>query len=86
MRPGLLLALVLATAPAFAQVRPAAIYPLAGDGVSRSECADIESTLRSALLRTSRSGPFAPAATPVSAGLPRNMGQEAPLALAPAVF
>ena len=74
MRPGLLLALVLATAPAFAQVRHAAIYPLAGDGVSRSECADIESTLRSALLRTSRSGPFAPAATPV---LPSNCGPAA---------
>ena len=62
----IVLVLVLAAAgPSWAQVRPAVIYPIDGEGVTAQESADLESTLQSALLRTMRSGPFGPASPPV---------------------
>ena len=63
----LLLSLTFFAAPALAQGRPAAVYPLAGDGVSDAECADLEGTLQAALVRASRSGPFVLATPPKSA-------------------
>ena len=66
MRTPFLIALsaIAVATPAFAQMRPAAVYPLAGEGLSRAECSDVEGTLQAALTRASRVGPFVRAAKP----------------------
>ena len=66
MRHGWSLVLALSAAgPALAQARTAAVYPIFGEGVSAAECSDVEGTMQSALVRASRSGPFAPADPPL---------------------
>ena len=66
MSPPFLIALsaIAVATPAFARMRPASVYPLAGEGLSRAECSDVEATLQAALTRASRVGPFVRAAKP----------------------